>query len=109
MVDTQITCPVQAAISVVGGKWKAGILFRLSSGNFRFGELKRQMPWISEKVLIRQLKELEAEGIINRTDFDEVPPRVEYSMTQYGKSLRPLLDEIATWGTGHLRRRRKKA
>jgi DNA-binding HxlR family transcriptional regulator len=96
-------CPVQTAVSVMGGKWKPGILFRLQKGTFRFSALKREMPWISEKVLIRQLKELEASGVVNRKDYSEVPPRVEYSLTRHGKTLGPLLMNSAAWGQGHVR------
>lgn len=87
----------------MGGKWKSGILFRLQKGTFRFGELKREMPWISEKMLIRQLKELEASGVVKRRDYAEVPPREEYSLTRYGKTLGPLLMILAAWGQGHIR------
>jgi DNA-binding HxlR family transcriptional regulator len=97
-------CPVQTAVSVMGGKWKPGILFRLQNGTFRFGQLKREMPWISEKVLIRQLKELEASGVVKRLEFAQVPPRVEYSLTPYGKTLGPLLKTLAAWGHGHIRK-----
>jgi DNA-binding HxlR family transcriptional regulator len=100
-------CAVQTAVSVVGGKWKPGILFRLQKGTFRFGELKREMPWISEKVLIRQLKELEASGIVSRKQYAEVPPRVEYSLTAYGKKLGPLLTAMAEWGDLHMRQTSK--
>lgn len=95
-------CPVQTAVSVIGGKWKPGIVFRLQNRVRRFGQLKREMPWISERVLIRQLKELEADGIVRRKDYKEVPPRVEYSLTKHGDTLRPLLFEMAAWGALHL-------
>jgi DNA-binding HxlR family transcriptional regulator len=97
------TCPVQAAFSVVGGKWKAGILFRLRGGSRRLGQLKRDMPWISEAVLIRQLKELVAAGIVVRQDFKVMPLHVEYRLTDYGRTLEPLLSEIGAWGQGHIR------
>ena len=97
-------CPIQTAVSVMGGKWKPGILYRLQGGTFRLSELRRQMPWISEKVLIRQLRELEADGIVRRHDHGEVPPRVDYALTDYGQTLRPLLDAICAWGEGHVAR-----
>lgn len=97
-------CPVQTAVSVIGGKWKPGIVFRLQNGTYRFGALKREMPWISERVLIRQLKELVADGVVTRRDYQEVPPRVEYSLSEYGETLRPLLREIALWGQAHIER-----
>lgn len=104
-MQDQTKCPVHAAASVVGGKWKAGILARLAQGTYRFGELKRLMLWISEKVLIRQLKELERDGVVRRVDHAETPPRVEYSLTNHGRTLTPLLDAIADWGRTHLDRR----
>ena len=74
----------------------------MQNGTYRFSELKRELPWISERVLIRQLKELEADGIVTRKDYREVPPRVEYSLSDYGETLRPLLREVAAWGEAHL-------
>jgi DNA-binding HxlR family transcriptional regulator len=97
-------CPVQTAVSVMGGKWKPGLLYRLRQGPYRLSELRRHMPWISEKVLIRQLRELEADGIVLRHDHHEKPPRVDYSLTEYGQTLGPLLDEMCRWGGGHLDR-----
>jgi len=104
-MERTMTCPVQAAVDVIGGKWKPGIVFRLQNGTYRFGALKREMPWISERVLIRQLKELEADGVVTRKDYREVPPRVEYSLSEYGETLGPLLQEVAAWGEAHLKRR----
>ncbi|MEO1551257.1 MAG: helix-turn-helix domain-containing protein [Pseudomonadota bacterium] len=97
-------CPMEVATRVFGGKWKPGILFRLAERTYRFGELKRDMPWISERVLIRQLKELVADGVIDRRDHKEVPPRVEYAMTEHGKTLAPLLKLMAEWGDLHFTR-----
>lgn len=97
-------CPIQTAIAVMGGKWKPGILYRLQEGTFRLSELRRAMPWISEKVLIRQLRELEADGIVARRDHGTVPPHVDYSLTAYGRTLRPLLAEICRWGEDHIAR-----
>lgn len=97
-------CPMEAANRIFGGKWKPGILFRLANRSYRFGELKRAMPWISERVLIRQLKELVADGVVSRTDHREVPPRVDYAMTERGETLIPLLRAMAEWGAEHGRR-----
>ncbi len=97
-------CPVQTAVSVMGGKWKPGLLYRLRQGTYRLSELKRHMPWISEKVLIRQLRELEADGLVLRHDHGTKPPRVDYSLTEYGQTLGPLLDEMCRWGGGHIDR-----
>jgi DNA-binding HxlR family transcriptional regulator len=103
-MENQAACPIKASVAVIGGKWKTGILYRLARRTYRFGELNREMSWISEKVLIRQLRELQDAGVVARRDFGEVPPKVEYSLTEYGKSLAPLLDHIAAWGKNHLAR-----
>lgn len=95
-------CPVQTAIGIVGGKWKAGILFRLQRGPMRLSELLRQMPWISERVLIRQLKELVEVGVVHRHDYRMVPPRVDYTLTDYGRTLGPILAAVGDWGQRHL-------
>lgn len=95
-------CPVQTAITIFGGKWKAGILFRLLGPPQRLSALKRQMPWISERVLIRQLKELVEAGVVLRHDHRTLPPQVDYCLTEYGQTLRPLLDGIGQWGQRHL-------
>ncbi|MBO6605081.1 MAG: helix-turn-helix transcriptional regulator [Roseicyclus sp.] len=95
-------CPMEVANRVFGGKWKPGILFRLAKRSYRFGELKRDMPWISERVLIRQLKELVEDGIVHREDHRQVPPRVEYSITEHGRTLAPLLKSMADWGDLHV-------
>jgi DNA-binding HxlR family transcriptional regulator len=85
--QTEGTVYVQATLSVLGGKWKILILWHLKDQTRRFGELKRLMPEITEKMLIQQLRELAGDGIVNRTVFSEVPPKVEYSFTAYGRSL----------------------
>ena len=97
------TCPIQTAVEVMGGKWKPGILSRLRGRTVRFGQLRREMPWISERVLIRQLKELVADGVVARTDHGEMPPRVDYALTPYGDTLGPVLDAMGVWGQQHLR------
>lgn len=91
-------CPVTATITLIGGRWKPLILFHLSDHTRRFGEIAVRMPSISRKVLSEQLKELEVDGLIYREQFKEIPPRVEYSLTELGKSVRPLLIHMATWG-----------
>jgi DNA-binding HxlR family transcriptional regulator len=91
-------CPVTATLTMIGGRWKPIILFHLSDHTRRFGEIAARMPLISRKVLSDQLKELEAAGMISRQEFKEIPPRVEYSLTELGKSVRPLLIHMATWG-----------
>ncbi|WKL49592.1 helix-turn-helix domain-containing protein [Flavobacterium pectinovorum] len=92
------SCAFTATISLIGGRWKSIILFLLADHTRRFGEIVVRMPSISRKVLTEQLKELEADGLITRKKYKEMPPRVEYSLTDLGKSLKPILKDMATWG-----------
>jgi len=91
-------CPVTATIALIGGRWKTIILYILSADKRRFGEIAARMPSISRKVLTEQLKELEADGLIHRKQYKEIPPRVEYSLTGLGRSLSPILNDMAAWG-----------
>lgn len=100
---TAYACGIEAALDVVGGRWKVLILWELDEPH-RFGELKRIVKGISEKMLIQQLRELAADGLVRRKQFPEVPPRVEYSLTQLGVSLRLSLDPLCAWGTTHMDR-----
>jgi DNA-binding HxlR family transcriptional regulator len=95
-------CPVTATVELIGGKWKTIILYSLTSGTKRFGEMAVRIPNISRKVLTEQLKELEVEGLIQREQFNEIPPRVEYSLTILGKSLSPVFKELEIWGTENI-------
>ena len=97
-------CPVEAAVDVFGGKWKALILWWLQQRTWRFAELRRQLPGITEKMLTHQLRELEADGIVARRIYPTVPPKVEYSLTEYGQSLKRALREICDWGRNHMER-----
>src|SRR5262245_6274306 len=97
-------CPVEAAVDVFGGKWKAVILWWLQQRTWRFGELRRQIPGITEKMLALQLRELEADGIVARRVYPTVPPKVEYSLTDYGRSLKRALEALCTWGRNHIAR-----
>lgn len=90
-------CPVTAAIALFAGRWKLMILHVLSKNTRRFGEIQVRVPAISKKVLTEQLRELEADGLISRKQYKELPPRVEYALTDFGKSLCPLLIDIAAW------------
>jgi DNA-binding HxlR family transcriptional regulator len=91
-------CPFTTTIGLIGGRWKSIILYLLSDHTRRFGEIAARMPSISRKVLSEKLKELEADGLINRKQYKEIPPRVDYSLTALGESLRPILKDMATWG-----------
>ncbi len=102
--DCSFGCPVEATLHVIGGKWKGVILFHLQSERIRFNELRRIMPKVTQRMLTRQLRELEADGVISRTVYAEVPPRVEYAMTDYGRTLIPLIGALQEWGVGHVAR-----
>jgi DNA-binding HxlR family transcriptional regulator len=97
-------CGLEAALAVVGGKWKPIVLWHLAPGPRRFGELRRMVTGISEKMLIQQLRELEADGVVVRRDFREIPPRVEYSLTEFGVSLGRALKPLCDWGREHMER-----
>jgi DNA-binding HxlR family transcriptional regulator len=97
-------CGLEAALAVVGGKWKSIVLWHLTPGTRRFGELRRLVTGISEKMLIQQLREMEADGIVARKDFHEIPPRVEYSVTPFGVSLSNALTPLCEWGREHMTR-----
>jgi len=100
----EYSCGLEAALEVVGGKWKVLILWGLRQAPRRFGELRRQIPGISEKMLIQHLKEMEADGIVTRKDYKEVPPRVEYALTSFGGTLCDALAPRCAWGEEHMAR-----
>lgn len=91
-------CPVETAINIVGGKWKLLIIALLSIRTHRFGQLKKKMPRISERMLARQLRDLEKDGVVSRKSYPEIPPRVEYALTENGKGMVPILDALGEWG-----------
>ena len=95
-------CPVEAALDVLGGKWALPIVAQLAHGTQRYSELKRSLPSISERMLIKQLRRMEADGIVRRQQYPEVPPRVEYSLSEVGESLLPILDHLGNWAVKHL-------
>lgn len=97
-------CPVEATLTLIGNKWKVLILRDLLEGVRRFGELKKSVTGISQKVLTANLREMEAQGLLTRTVYPEVPPRVEYALTETGETLRPILDAMVAWGTGYQKR-----
>ncbi|MFE5318059.1 winged helix-turn-helix transcriptional regulator [Paenibacillus sp. NPDC056579] len=95
---------VEVTLEVIGGKWKPVILFHLTFGKKRNGELMQLMPDVTQKVLTQQLRELEEDGIVNRISYNQVPPKVEYELTEYGASLRALLHLMCRWGDTHAER-----
>lgn len=97
-------CPLTAALAAVGGKWKMIIIYWLAESPKHFAGLKREMSSISQKVLTQQLRELESDGIIRRRPTGPVPAPVEYSLTEYGRSVLPLVESVRSWGRGHLER-----
>ena len=96
------SCPVEAMVEVIGGKWKGVILYHLLDGTKRLHELKRLQPTITQRMLTLQLRELEADGIIHREVYREVPPKVEYSLTELGESLRPVILLMMEWATHNM-------
>ena len=100
-------CPTETALSVMGGKWKGMILFYLSDGTKRYNELKRLIPDITQRMLTKQLRDLETDGIIHREVYPVVPPKVEYSLTESGKKLKPIISGLRDWGEGYLKEKYK--
>lgn len=96
------TCGLDATLRIISGKWKPLILYFLLRGPTRYGELKRAVRDVSDKVLIQQLKELDADGVLLRTDYKEVPPRVDYALTPLGRSLALALEPLCSWGTENM-------
>lgn len=96
--------PVQGAMTVIGGRWKCPIIYKLLERPHRYGELRRALAPVSEKMLIQQLRELEADDIVHRELFPEVPPRVEYSLTEHGSTLRSVLEPLCEWSREHMAR-----
>ena len=101
MSQRPYSCGLGPALQVIGGKWKALILWALIEEPLRFGELKRRLPNISEKMLIQELRDMERQGVIHREMFHEVPPRVEYSVTAFGMTLSDALTPLAEWGAAN--------
>ena len=94
-------CPVETTLTLIGDKWKVLILRDLITGTKRFGELKKSIGSVSQKVLTAQLRDMEESGLVSRKVYAEVPPKVEYSLTELGKSMKPILDAMYSWGEGY--------
>jgi DNA-binding HxlR family transcriptional regulator len=98
-----LDCPVDATLGLIGGKYKGLILWHLVGATLRFGELRRLIPQATPKMLTQQLRELEADKLLTRTVYPVVPPKVEYSLTEFGLSLKPILDAMYDWGAAYMR------
>ncbi|SES01856.1 transcriptional regulator, HxlR family [Gracilibacillus ureilyticus] len=101
-------CPVEGTLDVIGGKWKGVILFHLIDGEKRFSQLRKLMPGVTQRMLTLQLRELEEDGIIQRYVYAEVPPKVEYSMTEFGRTLEPIILLMKEWGENYKKLVNKK-
>ena len=101
--DCSPGCPVEATVSLIGGKWKCVILWHLhTEGTLRFSDLRRRIPGVTQRTLTNQLRELEADGLVHREVYPQVPPKVEYSMTEMGRGLGPILMALKAWGEEHI-------
>ncbi|MCI1581571.1 MAG: helix-turn-helix transcriptional regulator [Clostridium beijerinckii] len=102
IIDPSV-CPISYTLSIVGGKWKWVLMWILSTkGTQRYGEIRKLLPNITHKILIQHLKELEANGLISRKEYSQVPPKVEYSLTEKGQTLIPILELMSDWGSINL-------
>ncbi|MEV0563310.1 helix-turn-helix domain-containing protein [Dactylosporangium sp. NPDC050588] len=104
VLDKRYHCPVELAVDVIGGRWRPVVLAHLKEGVHRYGELRRRMPQISEKMLVQRLRELESDGLVSRHDHGTVPPHVEYRLTDEGASLAPVLQALYDWGSARAAR-----
>ena len=103
-IPETVHCPVEATIAMIGGKYKSLILWKLAGGTLRFSQLRKEVPCATPKMLTQQLRELEAAGPVCRKVFAVVPPRVEYSLTPFGRSIMPVLEAMYDWGSAYLAR-----
>jgi DNA-binding HxlR family transcriptional regulator len=98
-----LRCPVETTLAVIGGKWKPLILYYLTQRTHRYNELKRMLPHVTQQMLTLQLRELERDGVVQRTVYAQVPPKVEYALTDLGRSLEPILLSMVAWGEAYER------
>lgn len=96
--DCKLGCPVELTLEVIGGRWKGVIMYHLTKGTLRFGQLKRLIPGITQRMLTLQLRELEADGLVERKVYPEVPPKVEYALSDVGRTLQPIIHAMLEWG-----------
>ncbi len=101
-LDCSPGCTVEATLGLIDGKWKGVILYHLREGTHRFGELRRKMPNVTQRMLTNQLRELEEDGLIDRKIYAQVPPRVDYSLTERGRSLEPVIVALKAWGDANI-------
>ena len=101
--DREYKCGIDVTLAVVGGKWKASILWHLAGTTMRFSDLQRQFSQITRKMLTQQLRELESDGLVHREVYPQVPPKVAYSLTEKGKTIIPILNQMCAWGKEYLR------
>lgn len=100
--DCALGCPVEATLDLIGGKWKGVLLYHLLPGTLRFNELRRRLSGITQRMLTRQLRELEESGLVVRKVYAQVPPKVEYSLSKKGETLTPVIRALERWGEDHL-------
>lgn len=100
--DCSPGCPVEATLALIGGKWKGVVLWHLLQGTLRFNEIRRRLPNVTQRMLTNQLRELETDGFIIRTVYPEVPPKVEYSLSERGQSLEPVILALRAWGAANV-------
>ncbi|MGQ9370873.1 winged helix-turn-helix transcriptional regulator [Azospirillum sp. ST 5-10] len=101
-LDCSPGCAVEATLGLIDGKWKGVVLYHLFEGTLRFNEIRRRLPSVTQRMLTNQLRELEADGLIVRTVYAEVPPKVEYSLSPRGRSLEPVIRALKAWGDAHM-------
>lgn len=104
-----VKCPVESTLDIIGGKWKVVLLYHLIDGEKRFNELRRICPSITQRMLTLQLRELEEDGIVHREVYQQIPPKVEYSLTPLGRSLEPIIIQIREWGVAYRERQHREA
>lgn len=100
--DKKYNCPMELTVDLIGGKWKALILWHLAEGTLRFNEIRKLFPEVTQKILTQQLRDMEDKGLILRRVYAQVPPKVEYSLTEFGRSLMPVLYAMNAWGTDYV-------
>ena len=98
VVEQQKTCPAETTLQVIGGRWKVPILWHLFQGTLRFSQLRRALDGVTQKMLTQQLREMERDGIVSRKVYPQIPPKVEYSLTADGKTLKPVVEAMCRWG-----------